>query len=324
MTKAAALLISFCAGLLPSQLVADGIEPLRADFLKLRFGMFIHFNMGTFHEKEWVDPGRDPSSFHPAKLDCVQWADAARSAGMKYAVLTTKHHDGFCLWDSQTTTYDVAASPLKGRDIVREYCDAFRQRGIEPHFYFSIWDRQIGIEGDITAEELGIIKTQLSELLTRYGRIGSLTFDGWGNCGTNWTRADRDAIYNHVKTLQPHILVTDHYQLRRKLPLAEVYQIVDFFHYEEPFGEWAPEGNTYASQQGPTIQSAWFWKLGFPKESLMPVREIVGGHLDVLEKRRCNFLLNCAPNRDGLMDDNVVRRLAEVGAARNQAPGPSE
>ena len=80
------------------------IHQLQADFRKLGFGMFIHFNMGTYHEKEWVEPGRDPASFNPAKLDCGQWADAADSAGMKYAVLTTKHHDGFCLWDSQTTT----------------------------------------------------------------------------------------------------------------------------------------------------------------------------------------------------------------------------
>ena len=305
---------------LPASLHAESLDRLREDFLQLKFGMFIHFNMGTFHEKEWVDPGKDPASFHPAKLDCGQWADAAKSAGMKYAVLTTKHHDGFCLWDSKTTDYDVAASPLKGRDIVREYCDEFRKRGVEPHFYFSIWDRQLGIEGDITAEEIEIIKTQLTELLSNYGKIGSLTFDGWGNCGTKWTQADRDAIYSHIKSLQPDILVTDHYQLRRKLPHAEVYQIVDFFHYEEPFGEWAPEGNTYASQQGPTIQSAWFWKLRHPQEGLMSVDDIVVKRLKVLEGRRCNFLLNCAPNRDGLMDENVVRRLAEVGKVRGIEP----
>jgi beta-xylosidase/alpha-L-fucosidase len=296
-------------------LSARSLEQRRADFTKLKFGMFIHFNMGTFHEQEWVLPGRDPSTFNPVKLDCGQWADAARSAGMKYAVLTAKHHDGFCLWDSQTTTYDVAASPLKGRDIVREYCDAFRQRGIEPHFYFSIWDRQLGIEKQITPEEISIIKAQLTELLTHYGKIGSLTFDGWGNCGTEWTQADRDAIYAHVKSLQPQILVTDHYQLRRKLPLEEVYQVVDFFHYEEPIGEWAPAGNVFVSQQGPTLQSAWFWKRKFPSEGLMSVDDIVEKRLKVLNTRNCNFLLNCAPNRDGLLDENVVRRLAEVGKA---------
>ena len=76
----------------------NSLDAPRAAFLQLKFGMFIHFNMGTYQEKEWGDPRQDPASFHPAKLDCGQWADAARSAGMKYAVLTTKHHDGFSLW----------------------------------------------------------------------------------------------------------------------------------------------------------------------------------------------------------------------------------
>ncbi len=287
---------------------------LRRDFCKLKFGMFIHFNMGTFHEKEWVEPGQDPHSFNPAKLDCYQWADAAKSAHMKYAVLTTKHHDGFCLWDSKTTTYDVASSAIAGRDVVREFCEAFRSRGIEPHFYFSIWDRTMGIEKELHPKDLIIIKEQLKELLTNYGKIGSITFDGWGNCGTVWKQSDRDEIYNYVKSLQPELLITDHYQLRRGLPQDSVYKNVDFFHYEEPWNdEWAPPGNKYAAQQGPTIQSAWFWKQKFPKEKLMSVDNIVNRHLAILKKRNCNFLLNCAPNRNGLMDDNVVNRLAEVG-----------
>ena len=294
---------------------AQNLEKLRSDFTKLKFGMFIHYNMGTYHEKEWVEPGKDPMTFNPTKLDCNQWAKAAKSAGMKYAVLTTKHHDGFCLWDSKVTDYDVASTPLKGRDIVREYCKAFRKQGIEPHIYFSIWDRTLGIEGDITPEDIKLIKAQLKELLTNYGKFRSITFDGWGNCGTKWTQADHDTIYNYIKSLQPQILITDHYQLRRNLPLSEVYNLVDFFHYEEPMGEWAPEGNKFAAQQGPTIQSEWFWKLKFPSEDPMTVDDIVNKHLKALDKRNCNFLLNCAPNRDGLMDNNVVKRLGEVGKA---------
>jgi alpha-L-fucosidase len=233
---------------------------------------------------------------------------------MKYAVLTTKHHDGFCLWDSKTTTYDVASSAIAGRDVVREFCDAFRSRGIEPHFYFSIWDRQMGIEKDITDEEISIIEAQLKELLTNYGKIGSITFDGWGNCGTNWKQSQRDKIYYFVKSIQPETLITDHYQLRRGLPRDSVYKNLDFFHFEEPWNdEWAPPKNRFTAQQGPTIQSKWFWKLKFPEEKLMSVDNIVNRHLAILKKRNCNFLLNCAPNRDGLMDENVVKRLAEVG-----------
>lgn len=307
------LLVSLLLLTLPFLSGAQSLQKLRKQFTKLKFGMFIHFNMGTFHEKEWVEPGQDPLSFNPVHLDVNQWADAAKSAHMKYAVLTTKHHDGFCLWDSKTTTYDVASSAVPNRDIVREFCEAFRNRGIEPHFYFSIWDRQLGIEKEITPDDVKIIKAQLRELLTNYGEIGSLTFDGWGNCGTIWKQSDRDEIYAFVKSIQPRILITDHYQLRRELPLDSVYKVVDFFHYEEPMKEWVPPKNKYAAQQGPTIQSAWFWKKKFPNEKLMTVDDIVNRHLKIMNKRNCNFLLNCAPNRDGLMDENVVRRLAEVG-----------
>lgn len=289
------------------------LEKNRDAFMRLGFGMFIHFNMGTFHEKEWVEPGQDPKSFNPQHLDCRQWARAAKSAGIKYAVLTTKHHDGFCLWDSRVTNYDVASSGVAGRDIVKEYCDAFRKEGIVPCLYFSIWDRQRGIEDSITADDITYIKAQLKELLTNYGKIPCLVFDGWGNCGTKWTQRDHDEIFNFIYSLQPDILLTDHYQLRRGLPRDVAYREEGIFEFEEPVGEWAPVGNKYASQQSPTIQSQWFWKLGFPKEKLMSVQDIVDKHLRVVNSRHCNLLINCAPNRDGLMDDNVVQRLKEVG-----------
>jgi alpha-L-fucosidase len=100
-------------------------ELLQRRFTDWRFGMFLHFNMGTFHDAEWVDPNQDPLSFAPSDLDCGQWADAAKAAGMRFAVLTVKHHDGFCLWPSKHTAYDVMSSSYR-HDVVREYVDAFR------------------------------------------------------------------------------------------------------------------------------------------------------------------------------------------------------
>ncbi|WNJ19055.1 alpha-L-fucosidase [Pontibacter sp. G13] len=297
-------------------------DELRQAFLELKFGMFIHFNMGTYYEIEWVDPGKDPMTFNPTQLDIGQWADAAQSAKMQYAVLTTKHHDGFCLWDTEVTDYDVASTPLKGRDLVQEYCDEFRKRGIEPHFYFSIWDKTLGIEDTITVEHMTLIKTQLRELLTNYGKIGTLTLDGWGNCGTVWLEKDYHELSNFAKSIQPEILITDHYMIQKvyrdkEMTIEEAYRINDFLHFEEPRGKWAwaPEGNPYAGHQGPTIQSKWFWKKRFPEEELMSVEEIVEGHLGVLATRSCNLLLNVAPNPDGLLDQNVIDRLREVGEA---------
>src|SRR5689334_3658500 len=143
-----------------------------------RFGMFLHFNMGTYHDAEWVDPGQDPMSFAPTALDCGQWADAAAAAGMTFAVLTTKHHDGFCLWPSRHTSYTVANSGYR-HDIVRRYVDAFRARGVTPCLYFSIWDRTVGVEAPVSRADIDFVKAQLTELLTGYGPIPMLITDGW-------------------------------------------------------------------------------------------------------------------------------------------------
>ena len=312
------------------------LNELRRRFLELRFGMFIHFNMSTYHEVEWVEPGQNPSTFNPARLDMTQWADGAASADMKYAVLTTKHHDGFCLWPSTHSDYGIKQSPLAGRDLVAEYVEAFASRSVEPHLYFSVWDRHKGVpehlphsraKAEISPAGLALVMDQLTELLTSYGEIGSLTFDGWGNCGTLWRRDQYEQVYAHVKRLQPQCLVTDHWQVPRatghesvsddqRITFAEAYTLNDILHFEEPNGScgWAPPNNPYASHQGPTLQSAWFWKKSFSDEGLMSAEDIVDRRLRILNERNCNLLLNVAPNPDGLLDDHVMRRLAEVGA----------
>ena len=107
---------------------------LGQDFLSWKFGLFLHFNIATFNDQEWANGYEDPATFAPDKLDCGQWADAAKAAGMQYAVLTVKHTGGCPLWDSQHTTHDVTAfknfKDGKG-DVVREFVDAFRARGIK-------------------------------------------------------------------------------------------------------------------------------------------------------------------------------------------------
>lgn len=92
------------------------------NFLNLKFGMFIHYNMGTYQGEQWAYPFHDPKDFRPSQLDCNQWAQAAKSAGMQYAVFTTKHHDGFSLWDTKVTNYDIASADKKYKnlDIVKE------------------------------------------------------------------------------------------------------------------------------------------------------------------------------------------------------------
>src|SRR5690348_5016926 len=111
------------------------LHTLQQRFVDLRFGMFIHFNIPTFMNQDWADPDASPAIFDPRKLDCAQWARAAKSAHMSYGCLTTKHHSGFCIWDTKTTDYNVMHSPLH-RDVVREYVDAFRAQGLKTCLYY--------------------------------------------------------------------------------------------------------------------------------------------------------------------------------------------
>src|SRR5579863_9703710 len=106
------------------------LQQLQQQFVDLRFGMFIHFNIPTFMNQDWADPDASPALFHPGRLDCTQWAQAAKSAHMSYGCLTTKHHSGFCIWNTKTTDYNVMNSPLK-RDVVREFAEAFRAQGLK-------------------------------------------------------------------------------------------------------------------------------------------------------------------------------------------------
>src|SRR5215217_4328487 len=122
-----------------AQKSAKPLSQLQQEFIDLRFGMFIHYNIPTYMDQDWPDPDASPAMFNPTKLDCNQWAKAAKSAGMSYGCLTTKHHSGFCIWDTKTTDYSVMNSPLK-RDVVKEYAESFRANGLKVMLYYSILD----------------------------------------------------------------------------------------------------------------------------------------------------------------------------------------
>lgn len=149
--------------------VTRSLPELQQQFVDLKFGMFIHFNIPTFAGEDWPDPEMETATFYPAKLDCEQWAEVAQSAKMRYGCLTTKHHSGFCIWDTQTTEYSVMHSPLK-RDVVKEYVDAFRKKGLKTMFYYSILDTHHRLRpGYLTKAHIEMVKAQLTELLTNYG-----------------------------------------------------------------------------------------------------------------------------------------------------------
>ena len=307
----------------------------RLALVNWRFGMFIHFSPTTFLDpSQHLHPDHappmqgidgvfgtrddlDPRMFHPTLLDCDQWACAAKSAGMAFGVFTTKHHDGFCNWPSAHSRYKV----VEGRcgDVVGSYVEAFRKQGLKVGLYFSIRDRtdEIVTRGDgheVDERGLSLILQQLTELLTQYGPIDLIIFDGWGN---DWHESPTfleipiHRIYEHVHLLQPDCLVLNH---SRNRSLGDAIQI------EQRAGMSLPSGSDWAAIAGDTIQDTWFWRPEYIKAELKSVDWIVNHNIRPLNQRNVTFLLNCAPNRQGLLDLNVVDRLAEVGAAWVRPP----
>ena len=139
------------------------------------FYAFVHFSPNTYTGLEWGLGSEDEKIFNPTELDCDQWVEAIKSAGMKGMILTAKHHDGFCLWPSRYTEHSVKNCPL-AIDVVKEASDACRRGGIEFGFYLSPWDRNSRLYGTDAYNEY--YKNQLTELLTGYGEIFCVWLDG--------------------------------------------------------------------------------------------------------------------------------------------------
>lgn len=169
------------------------------------YGMFIHFGMNTFIDREWSEGVEPATTYSPTDLDCDQWVRAARDAGFRYVLLVTKHHDGFCLWDSKYTDYDVASSGNK-TDVVGAVADACRRYGLKFGIYYSLWDRhEPTYTGTDFKKYVDYMCNQLTELMTSYGDICELWLDGaWDKPGAMW---DFPRIYNLVKKYHPNCAV---------------------------------------------------------------------------------------------------------------------
>jgi len=152
--------------------------PEQRAWMELQFGMFIHFGINTYYDVEWSDGTLDPAKFNPTQLDTDQWCRVAKAAGMKYIVLTTKHHDGFCLWPSKHTAYSVKSTPYRG-DLVGELVKSARKHGLAVGFYYSLWDRHEKSHDTDEWAYVEFMKKQLHELLTGYGEVVELWFDGF-------------------------------------------------------------------------------------------------------------------------------------------------
>lgn len=301
---------------------ARSLPELQQEFVDLRFGMFIHFNIPTYLVSDWADPDAPAKLFNPSKLDCAQWAEAAISAKMSYGCLTTKHHSGYCIWDTKTTDYGVMSSPLK-RDVVKEYTDAFRAKGLKTMLYYSILDTHHKIRpGHINAAHVEMIKKQVTELLTNYGEISALVIDGWD---APWSRISYDEIpfeeiYQLVKTLQPNCLVMD---LNAAKYPADALFYGDIKPYEQNAGQHiSKETNRLPAMSCLPLNAAWFWEKSFPKDPIKDPEVLVRDNLIPFNEAYCNFMLNVSPNEDGLLDRNALAGLKKIGTLWKPS-GPS-
>ena len=181
--------------------------PQQLEWQQMEFTAFLHFGMNTFTGNEWGHGTDSPELFNPSELDCEQWVKALKDGGFKMALITAKHHDGFCLWPTATTEYSVKNSPWKdGKgDVVRELRNACEKYGMKFGVYLSPWDRNAESYGDSPAYNKFFIE-QLTELLSNYGEVHEVWFDGACGEGPNGKKQEYDwtAILAKIRELQPN------------------------------------------------------------------------------------------------------------------------
>jgi alpha-L-fucosidase len=302
---------------------AAGLSSQQRDFMAWRFGMFVHFSLATFADTDWAGGYEDPLLFNPSKLDCSQWAGAARAAGMSYMVLTAKHTDGIALWRSAVTTRDMRMfRRFRGGegDIVREFVNACRSRGLRVGLYYCFpgdYSDEAhhnappsgkpdlhGLPPEAAGDFDGFTRRELAELLGNYGPIDLLWVDQYANkyTGSRWPET-----LAYIRSLQPHCLV----EANNARNLAES----DVLSYEYPWkSELPPRGNPFPAEVCDTIQTEarWFWRDAKQPSDLQRASAIVA-KVRTCNRRSANYLLDVPPDRDGLISGSQLERLREVG-----------
>jgi alpha-L-fucosidase len=302
--------------------------PAQLEWQQDELALFLHFGINTFTDREWGDGREDPRIFAPARLDVRQWARVARSCGFRALILTAKHHDGFCLWPTRTTTHSVAASPWRaGRgDLVREFVDAGRAEQLKVGFYLSPWDRHEPTYGD-SPRYNDLYCDQLTELLTQYGPVQEVWFDGANGEGPNGKRQvyDWPRVWGLVRRLQPNaVMFSDAGPDVRwignerglagdpnwstvdpavvPVPGMSGDAVIRMLQHGDPAGSvWRP-GETDVS-----IRPGWFYH---PAEDarVRSIDNLVELYFTSVG-RNSKLLLNVPPTRDGLLHDVDAARL---------------
>ena len=293
-----------------------------------RFGLFVHWGPVSLKGTEigWSRGNEVPvevydnlyKQFNPVKFNAIEWVNLAKASGMKYIVITSKHHDGFCLFNSRYTDYDMMSTPSK-RDILMELADECRRQKIKLCFYYSIIDwyhpdylpRGAGdkrpTEGADFSRYITYMKKQLRELITNYGPLGVLWFDGeWES---TWTHKHGKALYSYVRSLQPGILINNRVDKGRKgmkgTTKSDKYA-GDFDTPEQEVGAFQIDRPWETCM---TLCSQWAWK---PNDQMKSLRECIQTLVQVVGGDG-NLLFNVGPMPDGRIEPRQAQRLREMG-----------
>lgn len=313
--------------------------PAQLAWQREELALFAHFGVNTFSNREWGDGKESPTSFNPTALDARQWTRAAKAAGFGMVILTAKHHDGFCLWPTATTAHSVASSPFRGGqgDVVREVADACRADGLRLGLYLSPWDRNAAVYGSERYHDFYL--TQLRELLTRYGRVDEVWFDGANGEGPNGKRQvyDWPRYWGEVKRLQPQaVIFSDAGPDVRWIGNEAGYAGETNWAMVNPAVVAAPgvsgEAVTKMLQEGDPLGSVW--RPGETDTSIRPgwfyhatedatvrtVDNLVDIYISSVG-RNSKLLLNVPPTPAGLLHETDVARLKGMRSALDQRFG---
>lgn len=311
-------------------------SPSQLAWQREELALFLHFGVNTFTDREWGDGRENPSIFSPPALDARQWARAARHAGARALILTAKHHDGFCLWPTRTTGHSVAASPWRSGqgDVVREFVNACHAEGLKAGLYLSPWDRNNPVYGD-SPKYNDLYCDQLTELLTRYGPITEVWFDGANGEGPNGKRQvyDWPRFFGLVRQLQPNaVMFSDAGPDVRwcgnekgtagdpnwstvnpasvPFPGADGPGIIAALQHGDRDGTvWRP------AEVDVSIRPGWFYHPA-EDERVRTVDNLESLYFSSVG-RNGKLLLNVPPTRDGLLHSTDVARLALFRARLN-------
>ena len=303
------------------------------DFLNWEFGAFFHFGIRTFYEghRDWDMKEMPLSGFNPTDFSAENWCESVAAAGAKYAILTAKHHDGFANWPSAYTEYSVKNTPWRGGkgDVVGEFVAACRKFGLKVGLYYS--PAQFGSVQMDHDEYDDYFINQISELLTNYGKIDYLWFDGCGSAGHKYNEA---RIIKAIRGLQPDILIFNMWD-----PDTAWVGNEDGYgrypnYYEKKLsvmGCSAREGDSEAGMRflpdecDCRIRDMWFY--GDEDKDRLKSLDTLMGIYELSVGRGSNLLLNIGPDRRGPLPEADVARLSEFAAEierRYSAPVPAE